>query len=59
MVAVDEYSSRLKASQKASWKTPPGLADISPPHEATMLGEQFREMACTPNTAKQPEVFRV
>jgi hypothetical protein len=58
MVAIDEHSSRLKASQKAGWKTPAGQADISPPHEATMLWEQFREMARMSDTSKRPENFR-
>lgn len=58
MVAIDEHFSRLKASQKAGWKTPPGQADISPPHEATMLWEQFREMARLPDTARGPEDYR-
>jgi protein tyrosine phosphatase (PTP) superfamily phosphohydrolase (DUF442 family) len=58
MVAIDEHFSRLKASQKAGWKTPPGQADISSPHEATMLWEQFREMARTAETAKRPEDYR-
>lgn len=59
MVTIDEHFSRLKSSQKAGWKTPPGQADISPPHEATMLWEQFREMARTPDTAKRPEDYRI
>ncbi len=58
MVAIDEHFDWLKQSQKAGWKTPPGRADISPAHEATMLREQFREMARTPDTASRPEDFR-
>ena len=58
MVAIDEHFSRLKASQKAGWKNPPGQADISPPHEATMLWEQFREMARSSDTAQRPEDYR-
>jgi protein tyrosine phosphatase (PTP) superfamily phosphohydrolase (DUF442 family) len=58
MLAIDEHFSRLKACEKAGWKTPPGQADISPPHEATMLWEQFREMARTPDTAKRPDDYR-
>ena len=58
MVAIDEHFDRLKQSQKAGWKTPPGQADITPAHESTMLWEQFREIARTPDTAKRPADFR-
>ncbi len=58
MVTIDEHFSRLKLSQQAGWKSPPGHADISPPHEATMLWEQLREMARLPDTAQRPEDYR-
>ena len=58
MVAIDAHFDHLKESQKAGWKTPPGHADISPPHEATMLWEQFKEMARTEDTAKRGEDYR-
>ena len=58
MVAIDEHFSWLKQAQKAGWKTPPGPADISPPHEATMLWEQFKEIARTEDTAKRPADYR-
>ncbi len=58
MVAIDEHFSRLKASQKAGWKTQPGQADISPPHEATLLWEQFRELARTADTTNRPGDYR-
>jgi protein tyrosine phosphatase (PTP) superfamily phosphohydrolase (DUF442 family)/cytochrome c556 len=58
MVAIDAHSDALKLSQKAGWKTPPGHADISPAHEATMLWEQFREIARTEDTAKQTGDYR-
>jgi protein tyrosine phosphatase (PTP) superfamily phosphohydrolase (DUF442 family) len=58
MVAIDEHHSRLKQVQKAGWKTPPGHADIAPPHEATMLWEQFKELARTEDTAKQSADYR-
>jgi len=53
MVAIDAHFDRLKESQKAGWKTPPGHADISPSHEATMLWEQFKEIARTEDPAKR------
>jgi len=58
MVAIDEHHSRLKQVQKAGWKTPPEHADISPAHEATMLWEQFQEMARTEDTAKRTADYR-
>jgi cytochrome c556/protein tyrosine phosphatase (PTP) superfamily phosphohydrolase (DUF442 family) len=58
MVAIDAHFENLKRSQKAGWQTPPGHADISPAHEATMLWEQFREMARTKATAKRPADYR-
>jgi hypothetical protein len=58
MVAIDEHFSRLRLTQKAGWKTPPGHTDIAPPHEATILWEQFREMARLPDTANRPEDYR-
>lgn len=58
MVAIDAHFDALKLAQKAGWKTPPGHADISPAHEATMLWEQFREIARTDDTAKRTEDYR-
>jgi protein tyrosine phosphatase (PTP) superfamily phosphohydrolase (DUF442 family) len=59
MVAIDAHFEHLKLSQKAGWKTPPGHVDISPAHEATMLWEQFKEMARTEDTAKRSADYRV
>lgn len=58
MVSIDAHYENLKRSQKAGWQTPPGHADISPAHEATMLWEQFREMARTTAAAKRPADYR-
>lgn len=58
MVAIDEHSSRLKQSQQAGWKMPPGHADISPPHEATLLWEQLRELARTDDTKRRPQDYQ-
>lgn len=58
MVAIDAHFERLKASQQAGWKTPPGHPDVSPPHEAAMLWEQFNEIARTADTAGRGEYYR-
>jgi len=58
MVAIDAHFDYLKLSQKAGWKTPPGHADISPDHEATMIWEQFQEIARTGDTAKRTDDYR-
>lgn len=58
MVAIDANFDALKLSQKAGWKTPPGHADISPEHEATLLWEKFREIARIDDTASRPADYR-
>lgn len=58
MVKLDEHFSNLKLAQKSGWKTPPGHADLSPAHEATMLWEQFQELARLPDTGSRPEAYR-
>lgn len=58
MVTIDGHFSLLKQSQKAGWKPPPGHADIAPSHEATLLWEQFREIARTDDTAKRTDDYR-
>ncbi|MGC3956612.1 MAG: cytochrome c [Verrucomicrobiota bacterium] len=58
MVKIDEHFSNLKLAQKAAWKTPPGHADIAPAHEATMLWEQFKELARTDDTTKRLGDYR-
>jgi hypothetical protein len=58
MVAIDAHFDALKLSQKAGWKTPPGHADISPAHEATLLWEQLRELNRLDDTMKRPADYR-
>lgn len=58
MVAIDAHLDALKLSQQAGWKTPPQHADISPAHEATLLWEQFREIARLKEMAERPEDYR-
>lgn len=59
MVAIDAHFDALKLSQKAGWKTPPGHADISPAHEATLLWEQLRELNRLDDTIKRPADYRI
>jgi protein tyrosine phosphatase (PTP) superfamily phosphohydrolase (DUF442 family) len=58
MVAIDAHFSVLKQSQKAGWKTPRGHPNDAPRHEATLLWEQFRELARTEDTTKRTDDFR-
>ena len=58
MVIIDEHFDWLKKCQAAGWKTPPGQADILPANEATILWEQFRQMARMSDTAKRPADYR-
>ncbi len=44
MAIMDRISDRLKACKDAGWQSPEGHDDISPPHEAVMLAERFREL---------------
>lgn len=58
MVAIDEHFERLKGAQKTGWKSVPGHPDIQPAHEATLLWEQFREMARFSDSEKRPADYR-
>lgn len=58
MVALDGHLDRLRAAQQAKWRTPPEHPDVAPPHEATQLWEQFRELGRTPEVQVKPESFR-
>lgn len=51
MVALDECFDLLKAAQKAGWKAAPADA-------ATLLWEQFRELARNDDTARRPADYR-
>jgi protein tyrosine phosphatase (PTP) superfamily phosphohydrolase (DUF442 family) len=43
MVRVDGHWDRMKAAQRAGFKSPADQPDIDPPHEALQLTELFRE----------------
>lgn len=58
MVAVDAQMERLRACQKAGWRTPPEHPDVAPSHEAQLLWEQFRELARTREVREKPASFR-
>ena len=58
MVAIDEHSDHLKAAQKAGWKKIPGLPDVKPAQEATLLWEQLRELARHHDEAGKPQDYR-
>jgi protein tyrosine phosphatase (PTP) superfamily phosphohydrolase (DUF442 family)/cytochrome c556 len=58
MVAIDDHFMALKDSQKNGWKAPAGNPDATPAHQATLLWEQFRELARTPDTAKRSDDYR-
>jgi protein tyrosine phosphatase (PTP) superfamily phosphohydrolase (DUF442 family) len=57
MVKVDFHWENLKAAKKAKWGPPADNPDVDPPHEATMLAEQYREIARLPEVAKEPQSF--
>jgi len=44
MVDVSHRYAFLKASKMEDWKTPEDHPDVSPPHEARMLWERYREI---------------
>ena len=58
MVAIDEEMERLKAAQKAKWKSIPNQPDLTPAQAATILWEHFRELARMDDTAKRPAEYR-
>jgi protein tyrosine phosphatase (PTP) superfamily phosphohydrolase (DUF442 family) len=58
MVVIDEYFEALKAAQKAGWRKVPSHPDLTPAQSATLLWEQFREMARTGDTAQRNDDYR-
>ena len=57
MVVADQRFDRLKLSRAAKWGVPPEHSDVDPPHEATMLWEQIREMARLSDARTKGEDF--
>lgn len=58
MVALDSHITALKASQKVGWKAPAGQPEFALSTEATLLLDQLRELARTPDAAERPEAYR-
>lgn len=58
MVTIDHIFERLEDVKRAGWKTPADHPDIVPAHEATMLLEQFRELARLSDTAARSDDYR-
>jgi len=48
MAEMDRIWDRVKLCREATWQVPADHPDISPPHEALMLHESFREMQRLP-----------
>jgi len=57
MVALDGHLDRLRSAQQAGWRTPPDHPDVAPAHEATLIWEQFRELARAPEGLGKPASF--
>ena len=58
MVRIDASFERMKAVQKAGWKTPAAMPDVMPAHEARILAEQYRETARLDEVKARPADFR-
>jgi protein tyrosine phosphatase (PTP) superfamily phosphohydrolase (DUF442 family) len=57
MVGADMRFDRLKLSKNAKWGVPANHPDVDPPHEATMLWEQFKEIARLPDAKRRGDEF--
>lgn len=58
MVAIEQVYNRLKAFEKAGWRTLIGRPDLAPGHEALLLREHFTEMLRTKELTSKPEEFQ-
>jgi len=58
MVAIDSHVDYLKAAGTNAWKALPNPPDRTPRQEATLLWEQWRELARHADTSKRPESYR-
>jgi len=58
MVEIEHIHDRLKAIEKASWKTPVDQPALVPDHEALLLREQFTEMLRTKELRDKPAKFQ-
>lgn len=58
MVEVEHVHDRLKAIEKAGWKTPADQPALVPDHEALLLREHFTELLRTKEVQGKPEAFQ-
>lgn len=58
MVEIEHVHDRLKAIEKAGWKTPPDMPALVPDHEALLLREQFTEVLRTKELQERPKAFQ-
>ena len=58
MVEIEHIHDRLKAIEKAAWKTPADMPALVPDHEALLLREQFTEMLRTKELMDKPAKFQ-
>jgi hypothetical protein len=56
MVEIDAGFDHLQAVRKAGWQQSPEHPDLDPPHEASMLAEQFREAARLDSSGRPDEL---
>jgi hypothetical protein len=57
MVEIEHVDDRLKAIEKAGWKTPVDQPALVPDHEALLLREHFTELLRTKEVQAKPEKF--
>ncbi len=57
MVGADMRFDRITLSKSAKWGVPADHPDVDPPHEATMLWEQFREIARLDDAKRRGDEF--
>ena len=58
MVAIEHVHDRLKAIERAGWKTPADQPALVADHEALILREHFTEVLRMPELKDRPEGFR-
>jgi hypothetical protein len=58
MVQIEHIHDRLKAIEKAGWKTPADQPALVPDHEALLLREQFTELLRAKEVQARPEKFQ-
>jgi protein tyrosine phosphatase (PTP) superfamily phosphohydrolase (DUF442 family) len=58
MVAIEEHLERLKSSRTTGFQFVPGHPDLSVPHEAVLLWEQFRERVRSPDSVSRGAAYQ-